>query len=58
LIAVGATELKQKKAAGMGSDDLYQLKYTWVDAFRTSLLSNSQAIADLFRRFADLDLTA
>ena len=33
-------------------------EYTWVDAFRTSLLSNSQAIADLFRRFADLDLTA
>ena len=28
LIALGATELKQKKAAGVGSDDLYQLKYT------------------------------
>ena len=28
LIAVGATELKQKKAAGMGSDDLDQFKYT------------------------------
>ena len=24
LIALGATELKQKKAAGVGSDDLYQ----------------------------------
>ena len=37
LIALGATELKQKKAAGVGSDDLSQLKYTWVDALRTSL---------------------
>jgi hypothetical protein len=46
LIALGATELKQKKAAGMGSDDLYQFKYTWVDAFRTFLCSNAQAIAD------------
>lgn len=32
LIAVGATELKQKKAAGMGSDDLYQFKYTPEDS--------------------------
>ena len=28
LIALGTTELKQKKAAGVGSDDLYQLKYS------------------------------
>lgn len=27
-MALGTTELKQKKAAGVGSDDLYQLKYT------------------------------
>ncbi|MGI9466609.1 MAG: hypothetical protein ACR2OA_05765 [Rubripirellula sp.] len=27
LFALGTTELKQKKAAGMGSDDLRQLKY-------------------------------
>jgi len=32
LIALGATELKQKKAAGVGSDDLYQLKYTRRDS--------------------------
>ena len=32
LIAVGATELKQKKAAGVGSDDLHQLKYTPEDS--------------------------
>ena len=28
LIAVGATELKQMKAAGVDSDDLHQFKYT------------------------------
>ncbi len=28
LIALGTAELKQKKAAGVGSDDLHQLKYT------------------------------
>ena|GEM_PF-4325118 len=33
-------------------------KYSWVDAFRTSLCSNSQKIADFLRRFADLDLVA
>ena len=32
LIALGTTELKQKKAAGVGSDDLYQLKYTPLDS--------------------------
>lgn len=32
LIALGTTELKQKKAAGMGSDDLRQLKYTPLDS--------------------------
>ena len=32
LIALGATELKQKKATGMGSDDLDQLKYTPLDS--------------------------
>ena len=32
LIALGASELKQKKAAGVGSDDLYQLKYTPEDS--------------------------
>ncbi len=32
LIAVGATELKQKKAPGVGSDDLHQLKYTPLDS--------------------------
>jgi len=58
LIALGATELKQKKAAGVVFDDLHQLEYTWVDAFRTSLCSNSQTIADFLRRFADLDLAA
>ena len=58
LIALGTTELKQKKAAGVGSDDLYQFKYSWVDAFRTSLCSNSQKIADFLRRLADLDLAA
>ncbi len=34
------------------------IEYTWVDAFRTSLCSNSQKIADFLRRFADLDLVA
>ena len=29
LIAVAATELKQMKAAGVGSDDLHQFKYCW-----------------------------
>ena len=58
LIALGTTELKQKKAARMGSDDLCQFKYTWVDAFRTFLCSNSQAIADFLRRFEDLNLAA
>lgn len=32
LIALGATELKQKKAAGMDSDDLHQFKYTPLDS--------------------------
>lgn len=32
LIALGTTELKQKKAAGVVSDDLYQLKYTPLDS--------------------------
>ena len=32
LIALGTTELKQKKAAGVGSDDLYQFKYTPEDS--------------------------
>ena len=32
LIAFGTTELKQKKAAGVGSDDLYQFKYTPQDS--------------------------
>tara|TARA_B100000676_G_C17228607_1_gene412737 strand:+ start:185 stop:490 length:306 start_codon:yes stop_codon:yes gene_type:complete len=32
LIALGTTELKQKKAAGLGSDDLYQFKYTPQDS--------------------------
>ena len=32
LIAVGATELKQMKAAGAGSDDLHQFKYTPEDS--------------------------
>ena len=32
LMALGTTELKQKKAAGVGSDDLYQLKYTPEDS--------------------------
>ena len=58
LIALGAKELKQKKAAGVVFDDLHQLEYSWVDAFRTSLCSNSQKIADFLRRFADLDLVA
>ena len=34
------------------------MEYSWVDAFRTSLCSNSQKIADFLRRFADLDLVA
>jgi len=33
-------------------------KYTWVDAFRTSLSSNSREIADLLKRLAELDLAA
>ena len=32
LIAYGAKDLKQKKAAGVGSDDLFQLKYTPEDS--------------------------
>ena len=32
LIALGTTELKQKKAARVGSDDLRQLKYTPLDS--------------------------
>ncbi len=45
LIALGATELKQKKAAGVGSDDLYQLKYTPEDsnALGNSLAKQSKA---------------
>ena len=31
-LANRAAELKQKKAAGVGSDDLYQLKYTPLDS--------------------------
>ena len=34
------------------------MEYTWVNAFRNSLCSNSQTIADFLRRFADLDLAA
>ncbi len=34
------------------------IEYSWVDAFRTSLCSNSQKIADFLRRLADLDLVA
>ena len=56
LIALGATELKQKKAAGLNSDDLHQLKYTWVDAFRTSLISNIDSIQKLTDRILELDL--
>ena len=32
LIALGTTELKQKKAAGVGSDDLHQFQYTSLDS--------------------------
>ena len=32
LIAYEAKDLKQKKAAGVGSDDLYQFKYTPEDS--------------------------
>ena len=32
LIALGTTEMKQKKAAEVGFDDLYQLKYTPLDS--------------------------
>ena len=32
LIALEAAELKQKKAVGVGSDDLYQFKYTPEDS--------------------------
>ena len=32
LIAFGTAELKQKKAAGVGSDDLHQFKYTPEDS--------------------------
>ena len=32
LIALGTTELKQKKAAGVGSDDLDQFQYTSLDS--------------------------
>ena len=32
LIALGATVLKQKKATGVSSDDLYQFKYTPEDS--------------------------
>lgn len=34
LIAVGATELKQKKAAGVSSDGLHQVMYTRRDSIR------------------------
>ena len=40
LIALGTTELKQKKAAGVGSDDLYQFEYTPEDS---NALGNSLA---------------
>ena len=43
LIALGTTELKQKKAAGVGSDDLYQLKYT-PEQYRPSLFSVFQSV--------------
>ncbi len=32
LIAFGTAELKQKKDAGVGSDDLHQFKYTRLDS--------------------------
>ena len=46
--------LKENDPADLEED----AKYTWADAFRTSLCSNSQKIADFLRRFADLDLAA
>ena len=43
LIALGTTELKQKKAAGVGSDDLYQFKYT-PEQYRPRLFSVFQSV--------------
>ena len=56
MIAVGATESIRPKAAGGVSNDLYPRQYTWVDAFRTSLISNVDSIRKLADRILELDL--
>ena len=43
LIALEAAELKQKKAVGVGSDDLYQFKYT-PEQYRPRLFSVFQSV--------------
>ncbi|MDA7915075.1 hypothetical protein N9Z64_00010 [bacterium] len=58
MIAVETTELKQKKADGVDFGDLDQLKDAGVIAFRTSLCSNSRAMANLLQGFAHRDLAA
>ena len=61
---VKGMELNPKQSPGFSNETtwtmrkVYEEDHTWVDAFRTSLCSNSQKIADFLRRFADLDLVA
>jgi type I restriction enzyme M protein len=61
---VKGMELNPKQSPGFSNETtwtmrkVYEEDHTWVDAFRTSLCSNSQTIADFLRRFADLDLAA
>ena len=52
LIAGGMTELKQKRSAGVGSDDLYQFKYTsevFHSSQKTRQKSSDVASGDLSR---------
>ena len=61
---VKGMQLNPKQSPGFSNETtwtmrkVYEEDHTWVDAFRTSLCSNSQKIADFLRRFADLDLVA
>ena len=54
LIALGTIELKQKKAAGVGSDGLYQFEYSWVAAFRTVMVTLGEKIQSLLQRFNEI----
>ncbi|MFT5525175.1 MAG: hypothetical protein ACI9HK_003142 [Pirellulaceae bacterium] len=53
LIAVGVTESKQKNATGVDSDDLHQVKYTWLDTFRTTLAEGSPDLRGVLGQIED-----